>query len=135
MNKKGRQISKKFIRNMLKHYAAEAGIDKPIYPHLIRKSAGTELAMVNPKLGQIQLGHKSIKTTLDHYTIPNDADKERINSILSLSVHAKLDSMLDRIEQYAIELDNMVESHLTYDLTPIYSMDVEVCHDDNRPKI
>jgi len=48
---------------------------------------------------------------------------------------AKLDSMLDRIEQYAIELDNMVESHLTYDLTPIYSMDVEVCHDDNRPKI
>ena len=135
VNKKGRAVSVDFIRTMLKRYAAEAGIDKPIYPHLIRKSAGTEIAMINPKLAQIQLGHKSIKTTLDHYTIPNDADKERINSILSLSVHAKLDSMLDRIEQYAIELDNVVESHLTYDLTPIYSMDVEVCHDDNRPKI
>ena len=39
--------------------------------------------MKNPKLGQIQLGHKNIKTTLTHYTGPNEKDKERIDDILA----------------------------------------------------
>ncbi len=38
--------------------------------------------MQNPKLGQIQLGHKNIKTTLTNYTGPNEKDKQHIDTIL-----------------------------------------------------
>ena len=39
--------------------------------------------MQNPKLAQIQLGHKDIKTTYTHYTGPNEKDKQQIDVILN----------------------------------------------------
>jgi len=68
---------------LLKEYASLAGIEKYICPHIVRKSGGTELSMQNPKLAQIQLGHKDIKTTYTHYTGPNEKDKQQIDAILN----------------------------------------------------
>ncbi|RLE08955.1 hypothetical protein DRZ78_00065 [Candidatus Aerophobetes bacterium] len=128
VNKKGKPVSVDFIRDMLKHYATEAGIDKPIYPHLIRKSAGTEIAMINPKLAQIQLGHKSIKTTLDHYTIPNNQDKEQINAILSLHPAQHRDTVLERLEKCTVAIEHVKESYLTQHLTHIGALNMEVLY-------
>jgi len=83
VNKNGKAISVDFVRRLLKEYAALAGINKRVSPHIIRKSGGTELSMSNPKLGQIQLGHKNIKTTLTNYTGPNIKDKQNIDRILN----------------------------------------------------
>ncbi len=83
VHKKGRRPSAYWFSNTVKYYAACAGINKNIIPYSFRKSGGTELAMRNPKLAQIQLGHSNPKTTLDHYVIPRKKDKKRIGEILS----------------------------------------------------
>ncbi len=129
MDKKGKPVSKKFIRTMLKDYALQAGITKPIYPHLLRKSAGTELVMINPKLGQIQLGHKSIKTTLNNYTIPNGQDKEQINAILSLHPVQHVNNVLERLDECTTSIEHIKESYLTSYLTRIGSIRMEGHHD------
>lgn len=59
-----RTVSTKFMRKMVKKYAALAGIKKKVIPYLFRKSPGTELSMKNLGLAHLQLGHKTPKTTL-----------------------------------------------------------------------
>lgn len=94
IGKNGNNIGQDYVRHMLKDYAARAGIDKPIYPHLMRKSAGTELCLEKPKLAQIQLGHKNIKTTLTNYTGPNEDDKKHIETILHPESEKSIDERL-----------------------------------------
>lgn len=41
---------------------------RPYYGfHELRKTCGTMLCAINPRAAQVTLGHKSLKTTLDHY--------------------------------------------------------------------
>lgn len=79
----GRSVSPKFMQRLVKEYAVRAGITKRVFPYLFRKSGGTEIAMKNPKLAQIQLGHSSVKTTLTNYVIPNKEDKKTIEQYLN----------------------------------------------------
>jgi len=78
----GRPVSTKFMQNMVKEYAARAGIKKRVIPYLLRKSGGTELGMKNIGLAQLQLGHKNPKTTLENYFIPNNDDKRVIDTTM-----------------------------------------------------
>ncbi|MDD3494138.1 MAG: tyrosine-type recombinase/integrase, partial [Candidatus Thermoplasmatota archaeon] len=121
----GRPTSKKFVRHMLKDYAERAGIEKPIYPHMMRKSGGTELTMNNPKLGQIHLGHKSIRTTLDHYSMPDDQDKETINAVISLSLEDRAERAAAQLDRCVHMLDTAVNPDLTQPLTPKGTVRVE----------
>ena len=98
----GKRIGEDFVRRMLKEYAARAGIKKRISPHIIRKSGGTELSMKNPKLGQIQLGHKNIKTTLTNYTGPNEEDKKNIDIILNPRREITVEDIVRELTQHFI---------------------------------
>ena len=109
----GMPVSILFVRRMLKGYAARAGIDKRITPHIVRKSGGTELSMENPKLGQMQLGHKSIRTTLTNYTGPNEEDKMRIDGILTPQKKVTVEEVVEQLTKQFVK-DELPEEEYLY---------------------
>lgn len=61
-----RPLTTRSIQNIVKKYVRKAGINKPISPHSIRHTVGTNMAMNQAPLLVIQqfLGHSDPKTTL-----------------------------------------------------------------------
>lgn len=59
------QYSERSIAQFLKHYAEKAGLNKRIYPHLIRHCSFTHLVESGTDINLVQrlAGHQSIKTT------------------------------------------------------------------------
>lgn len=59
------QYSERSIAQFLKHYAEKAGLNKRIYPHLIRHCSFTHLVEAGTDINIIQrlAGHQSVKTT------------------------------------------------------------------------
>jgi integrase/recombinase XerD len=59
------QYSERSIAQFLKHYAEKAGLNKRIYPHLIRHCSFTHLVEAGTDINLIQrlAGHQSVKTT------------------------------------------------------------------------
>lgn len=76
LNRRGAQLSRVMIFNIVKQYAEKAGIKKHISPHTFRHSFATHLLNGGANLRAIQsmLGHESISTT-EIYT---HLDKSRI---------------------------------------------------------
>ena len=70
----GKRMGVQSVENMVKKYAKAAGISKPITPHKLRKTYGTELykATGDIYLVAAALGHKDIKTTVKHYAAQNE---------------------------------------------------------------
>lgn len=69
LSQKGKPLDRVAIWRMVKHYAKQGGIQKPISPHTLRHSFATHLLENGADLRVIQemLGHASIATT-DRYT-------------------------------------------------------------------
>lgn len=65
LNKNGKGLSRMGILNIVKKYAAAAGIKKKVYPHLFRHSFASHLLEGGADLRSVQemLGHASIMTT------------------------------------------------------------------------
>lgn len=68
---RGKAMYSSYVRDMLKHRAAQAGIEKRVHPHGLRHTMAFELLMEGQPLGVIrdQLGHSQLATTmryLDH---------------------------------------------------------------------
>lgn len=63
--KKGR-LTGRHIQRIVKQYVEKAGINKPISPHSLRHTCGTEMALNKAPLQMIQnfLGHSSPQTTM-----------------------------------------------------------------------
>jgi site-specific recombinase XerD len=68
------QYSERSIAEFLNKYAHLAGINKNVYPHLIRHSSATHLLEAGTELSLIQrvLGHESIITTQGYTHISNN---------------------------------------------------------------
>lgn len=56
MGPRGDVVSHQLVNRSLHELAARAGLNKNVTSHVFRKSAGTLMALVNPKLAQEQLG-------------------------------------------------------------------------------
>lgn len=65
LNRRGGQLSRVMVFNILREAAALAGIDKAASPHTLRHSFATHLLMGGADIRQVQelLGHESVTTT------------------------------------------------------------------------
>jgi len=61
----GNPISGRYVQQMVKRYAAKAGIEKDVHPHTLRHTFATDLyrETTNIRLTQKALGHANLSTT------------------------------------------------------------------------
>ena len=84
LDRSGRLLSKRTIGKIVENCARKAGINKRVYPHLLRHSVATHLieSGVDIRYIQVLLGHSSILAT-SHYariaTMPNDTMECKTN--------------------------------------------------------
>ena len=127
----GRSVSTKFMQRLVKEYAVRANINKRVFPYLFRKSGGTEIAMRNPKLAQMQLGHTSIKTTLTNYVIPNKEDKKNIEQYLNPDRNIMPEKIATEIAKRYLECNATDEGELIFALKALKKESDEKNRKDN----
>src|SRR5690606_9910393 len=81
LNRRGRQLSRVMIFNIIKQLADKAGIKKSISPHTLRHSFATALVEAGADLRAVQdmLGHESITTTEIYTHLDTNYLKSNIN--------------------------------------------------------
>lgn len=69
INYYGNRLDRKMAGIRIREMASRAGIEKRVFPHMIRATFATHMirAGVDPKTLQEMLGHEDIETTLRHY--------------------------------------------------------------------
>lgn len=71
------------VENIIKKYSKAAKIDKPITPHKLRKTYGTNLYNKTHDIYLVAtaLGHESVATTTKHYVATNEKDLENVRNL------------------------------------------------------
>lgn len=79
----GSKLSTRYVHAMLKRIARRAGIEKKVYPHLLRHTYATDLLKHTRNLRTVQeaLGHESIVTTQIYTRITNDDLRAAMTSL------------------------------------------------------
>ena len=65
INRYGKRLSERFLQKAISKYAIEAGLDKRVFPHMVRHSFATHLLDGGADLRVVQelLGHANLSTT------------------------------------------------------------------------
>jgi len=76
---RGKRLTRQFVWQMIRRYALEVGLEKKIYPHILRHSFATHLLENDADLLSIKmmLGHSDLSTT----QIYTHVAKERLRSL------------------------------------------------------
>ena len=71
------------VQNLIKKYAKAACIDKPITPHKLRKTYGTNLYNKTRDIYLVAnaLGHDSVVTTTKHYVASDEEDLVKVRNL------------------------------------------------------
>lgn len=93
LNARGRRMERRSVATVLRRLCAEAGIERDITPHGLRRSAATNMLAqkIDPRDVQRQLHHADLRTTLRVY----DQLKPSLDRSASLGYAASLYEMLD----------------------------------------
>ena len=81
--KRGKHLSPQGVWELLRHYANHAGINKRVYPHLLRHTYATEAIRSGAKLHGLRdsLGHANIATT-SRYLHADESELEAVAAVL-----------------------------------------------------
>ena len=77
------QLSPRRVRQLVKATASAAGIEKPVYPHLLRHTTATRLLLDGMALHDVALflGHESTKTTERYAAASTDALRKSFDRV------------------------------------------------------
>lgn len=111
LNKYGERIGEHFVRGHLKECAVEGGINRRVYPHLLRASCITHLLnnRVNPYTVQVHARHRDFKTTMIYNRPTQQQMKMDIENTL-----VKKPNLTEEDRQRAI-IDKFIRGELTPD--------------------
>ena len=81
----GKKMCDRYVRDFVKRCAARAGIEKDVYPHLLRHTFATDMLnkTSNIRLVQKALGHTSIATTSIYTHIVDDQLQSALQDLRS----------------------------------------------------
>ena len=74
LNRRGERLTRQWVWSIIKNSAKQAGIDKPLTPHVLRHSYATHMLRGGASLRHVQemMGHASITTTQVYTHLTND---------------------------------------------------------------
>jgi site-specific recombinase XerD len=82
VSQQGKRLSDRTVEELVKHYAAVAGIARHTTPHVLRHSSATELAEVTDiRTVQEHLGHESVTTTQRYVHVKAPEHRRAVNEL------------------------------------------------------
>jgi len=86
----GKPVSGRYVQQMVKRYAAKAGIEKDVHPHTLRHTFATDLyrETTNIRLTQKALGHANLATTQIYTHIVDEELEGALKSFRTAKVTA-----------------------------------------------
>lgn len=93
---RGNRLSVRRVQEMVKRYARNAGISRPVTPHLLRHSSVTQLVQLGTPLRVVQelLGHSSIRTT-QRYAAVNSEQRRSASDALAKAWNKKSQAKME----------------------------------------
>jgi len=79
----GTPVSSRYVQQMVQRYAAKAGIEKRVHPHILRHTFATDLHREsrNIRLVQKALGHADLSTTMIYTHVYDLEIREALRSL------------------------------------------------------
>jgi site-specific recombinase XerD len=114
LNKYGKRIGERFLRDNLKQCAVEAGVTRRVYPHMLRASCITHLLNkgVNPLTVQTHARHHSFRTTMIYNRPTQQQMKQDIERIFvvkkEITTEDREKAVTDKYLRGEITMDEMV---------------------------